>query len=117
MAPLTDQNLRAAYASALANRRFEGYVNWSEVAQCWVRKELEGVTPNGVAELMWEHVDGGHEIDQVPERRPEWSQHQFHYDLRLVIGDRQVYIETRLVYTDLSNPDDPTILVANIHWK
>jgi len=117
MAPLTDRNLRAAYRNALANRRFEGYVNWTEVAHRWVLRELDGVTPDAVVDLMWEHVDGECEIDQVPERRPEWPQHQFHYDLRLVIADRQVYIETRLLCDNLSDPDDPTILVANIHWK
>jgi len=115
MAPLTDQTLLTAYTNALANRRFEGYVVWTEVAQRWVRRELAGLTTAEVAERIWDYVDAGGEIDQVVERREEWSHHDYHYDLRLTIGRRKVYIETRLSFDDPLDPDDPLILVANIH--
>ena len=53
------------------------------------------------------------EIDEVPERRPEWSEHEFHHDLRLQIGERLVYVETRLLMQrDIA---DSTISVVNIH--
>lgn len=115
MAPLTDPILLHAYRSALTNRRFCGYVNWTKVAQEWVRRELPGVTPEAIVELLWEHVCGGEEIDQVRETRPEWGAHAFHYDVRALAFDRRLYIETRLQFNDPSDPDDPVILIANVH--
>lgn len=115
MAPLTDPALLAAYGSALANYKYEGYVEWMELARNWVRRELEGYTPRAVAELMYRYVASGGDIDQVRERRPEWREHEFHYDLRLDIAGRRVYVETRLLYDDLTDPDDPVIQVVSIH--
>ena len=100
MAPLSDPTLLTAYKSALENRRFDGYVNWTEVAHDWVRKELDGLTTDGVAEYMHEYVKSGGRIDQVPERRPEWSRYDYHYDLRFDMGGRRLYIETRLLQRD-----------------
>ena len=65
-----------------------------------------------IARLMCAYVQAGGEIDRVPERRPEWNDRPFHYDLRIPIGGRLVYIETILLDDD---PDDPTIRVVNIH--
>ena len=115
MAPLADPILLTAYQNALANRRFEGYVNWTELAARWVRSELEGLTTSAVVELMHDHVMSGGTIDQVPETRPEWRHHEYHYDLRMDIGGRRVCLEPRLEFDDPTNPDDPVILVANIH--
>ena len=116
MAPLTDPTLLAAYTNALRNSlRYSGYVNWKERPQSWVRKELDGLTTDAVAELMYGHVRSGREIDQVPERRPEWSQYGYHYDLRFDIGGRKIYVETRLRFDDPTDPDDPVITVVNIH--
>jgi len=118
MAPLTDPILLQAYKNALANHRFEGYVIWTEVALCWVRRELDGDTSNSIAALMYEFVASGGEIDQVVETRPEWRHlYDFHYDLRFSIHGREVYIETRLDFDDPGDPDDPVVLVANIHDK
>jgi hypothetical protein len=61
---------------------------------------------------MYKHVEGGGEIDQVKETRPEWNDFDFHYDLRVPIGGRLRYFETLLVDGD---PDDPIILVVNTH--
>ena len=114
MAPLTDPTLLRAYQNALRNHRFEGYVNWTEVAAQWVRRELERLTTTRVAELMHDFVMSGGEIDQVRETRPEWSEHEYHYDLRFQIAGRRVYLETRLLFDDPTDPDDPVILVANM---
>jgi hypothetical protein len=65
-----------------------------------------------LARLMCEHVEAGGEIDQVPERRPEWNDHDFHYDLRFPIAGRLRYLETLLLDKD---PEDPTIYVVSIH--
>ena len=46
----------------------------------------------------------------------EWSgDHEFHYDLRPVVQGCQLYVETRLIYTDPEDPDDPLIHIVNIH--
>jgi hypothetical protein len=65
---------------------------------------------------MYEYVEAGGKIDEVRETRPEWSdKHEFHFDLRLQIEGRRIYIETRLNCRIPPVPDDSTILVANIH--
>ena len=115
MAPLKDAQLYAAYRNALKNRGFVGYVNWTEVALRWIRGALDCPTADEIGEAMYEHVSAGGEIDQVPERRPEWVEHDFHYDLRIGIGGRRLYIESRLMFDDPADPDDPTILIANVH--
>ena len=111
MARLEDAEILALYRGALANWRCTGYVEWKERCRNWVREEL-GSDPREIARLMFDHVTAGGEIDQVVERRPEWNDRPFHYDLRIVIGGRIRYIETILVDDD---PDDPTIWVVNIH--
>ena len=115
MAPLKDPELLAAYKNALANRGFHDYINWTGVALDWLARNIEGYTPQGIVELIYEYVQSGGEIDQVPEKRPEWIKHDFHYDFRFDVGGRRVYVETRLFCDDPSDPDDPTILIANVH--
>ncbi len=61
---------------------------------------------------MFRFFAAGGEIDQVRETRPQWSEHQFHYDFRMDIGSRLLYIETILFEDD---PNDPTIHVVSIH--
>jgi len=63
---------------------------------------------------MYRWVKSGGAIDRVEERRPEWTHlWHFHFDLRLDLDGRRVYVETRL---DDEMPDDPTILMVNVHW-
>jgi hypothetical protein len=112
---LNDPILLTAYKNALANYRYEGYVRWTEVAQNWVRRELGGYTVRAVAQRMREYVNGGGEIDHVLETRPEWRHYSHHFDLRFELGGRRLYVETRLEFRDPTDPDDPVILVANIH--
>jgi len=64
---------------------------------------------------MYEYIAGGGTIDQVVETRPEWSKHEFHYDLRFEMEEQPIYVETRLLFDDPSGPDDPRIHVVNIH--
>ena len=116
MARLTDAEQLTAYENALSNHRFDGYIVWTPVADQWVRKNLDGLSTSDVARRMYEYVvEQGGAVDRVEEKRPEWSSHDYHYDLRFPIDGRRVYIETRLSYEDPDDPDDPTILVANIH--
>lgn len=114
MPPLTDPKRRRHYCEALKQWNWSGYVTWTQQAEEWVRENLPGVTPRGVSRLMWDYVRVGGEIDEVPERRPEWSEHEFHHDLRLQIAERAVYIETRLLMNERDIADS-TINVVNIH--
>ncbi|HEX5442242.1 MAG TPA: hypothetical protein VFW87_00375 [Pirellulales bacterium] len=45
----------------------------------------------------------------------DWSEHAFHYDFRIDIEGKAVYIETRLYFDDPDDPDDPWIHVVNFH--
>ena len=118
MAPLSDPVRLAAYRDALNNWSFDGYIQFelSEEAYNWVRRELDSVTMKEIGRLMHEFVGNGGAIDEVVERRPEWSgDYEYHHDLRLTIQDTSVYIETRLNYRIPFEPDEPWILVVNIH--
>ena len=121
LAPLTDPDRLAAYQDALSNWSFEGYVAFeclTESAFAWVRQELENITLRDIARLMFEHVEAGGEIDEVKETRPEWSdQYEFHYDLRVSIQDKPIYIETRMHCRIPFRPDDSWIDVVNIHAR
>jgi len=112
MARLTDPEILARFQRVLSQWRFTGYITWKPVARQWLEQNLEGFTARSIGEEMFRFVTAGGEIDQIRERRPEWSEYRFHYDLRLEIGGRLLYIETILVADD---PDDPTIHVVSIH--
>lgn len=113
MASLTDPERLRHYRWVLAQWQCSEYVTWEPLAAEEVRKNLEGFTTKGVAKVMCEYVEGGGEIDEVRETRPEWSEHKFHHDLRLRIGDRLIYIETRLLMEQ--DIEDSTINVVNVH--
>ncbi len=118
LAPLTDPNRLAAYQDALSNWNFEGYIQFelTEAVYHWLRQELNNFSVKEIGLLMFEYVQSGGEIDEVCETRPEWSdEYEFHYDFRLMIQDKPVYIETRLHFQEPFKPDEPFILVVNIH--
>ena len=50
---------------------------------------------------------------EVIERRPEYVFWRFHYDLRMPISNRRVYIET--VFEHEPDPEDCTIWIVNMH--
>jgi hypothetical protein len=88
----------------------------TEQAYRWIRGELGNITLKEISRLMYEHVAAGGEIDEVPERRPEWTdRYEFHHDLRLTIQETPVYIETRLNWRLPLIPDESWILVVNVH--
>jgi hypothetical protein len=115
--PLTDPTRLRAYNDALANWAFEGFVRFelTPTAYAWIKRELDNVSLKDVARQMHEYVNAEGEVDEVRETRPEWSDHEFHYDLRFTIEGKPVYIETRLEFTLPLVPDNSTIVVVNIH--
>lgn len=117
MAPLKDPERLAAYKDALGNWSFSGYVRFelSETAFRWVKREIEDVSLKDIARLIFEYVDRGGKIDEVRETRPEWSDYEFHYDIRLPVNEKLIYIETRLNFSPPFVPDQSSIVVVNIH--
>jgi len=118
MAPLTDPERLFAYTDALKNWSYSGYVRFelTDHAYEWLRRELNGLLPRELSRLMHEYVSLGGEIDEVAETRPQWSgSYPYHYDLRLSIEGKPVYIESRLHYCRPVLPDESWIKVVNIH--
>jgi hypothetical protein len=112
MTRLIDPVVLAKFQYALSQWRFTGYITWKPVARQWLEGNLEGQTARSVGEEMFRFFSNGGEIDQIREMRSEWSAHRFHYDFRMEIDGRMLYIETLLVEDD---PEDPTIHVVSIH--
>ena len=117
MAPLIDPERLLAYKDALRNCAVANYVKFqlTEQSRRWVR-QVVGIALKDLGRLMYEHVESGGEIDEVREARPEWSdEYEYHYDLRVPVEGMQVYVETRLNYRPPFRPDQPWILVVNVH--
>jgi hypothetical protein len=112
MGKASDPEALELYKKTLGNWRFHGYIRWKSIPREWLDRELPGVTARQVHELMFLHVTGGGKVHQVVERRPEYVAYRFHYDLRLPISGRRIYIETVLLEDD---EPDPTIVVVSIH--
>ena len=118
MAALTDPDRLKAYRDAMANWQIAEYVQFAlnDTAYRWVRRELDGISLQEIRRLMAEHVAAGGEIDEVREKRPEWSgEYEFHHDLRIIIQGQSAYIETRLHFRPPFVPDKSWIEVVNIH--
>ena len=112
MPPLTDAGILAQFAAVLANWKYTGYVTAKEIALDWIANNLSGLILKDIANAMHAHMQGGGVPDQVGETRPEWTAWSFHYDFRLMLAGRLVYIETILQDDD---PRDPTIQIVSIH--
>jgi hypothetical protein len=109
---------RRCFQNALRNWNFSGYVRFKERVQEWLRTELPEYTLREICCELHRYVESGGEIDEQEERRPEWDDHEFHFDLRVQIAGRGIYFETLLFCEDPEDPDDPDdpfIEVVNIH--
>jgi hypothetical protein len=116
MPSLNDPERLRCYQNALANWKYEGYVDFSECAWRWIQAAFPTYTRRQLGRLLQEFVAGGGKIDEQIETREEWrDQHGFHHDLRVRIKGRLVYLETRLIYRNPIDPDDPRIEVVNAH--
>jgi hypothetical protein len=62
---------------------------------------------------MIEHVRLGGRVHQVRETRPEYAKYHFHYDIRLPMTGRRLYIET--VFVRERDLEDSVIYVVNLH--
>jgi hypothetical protein len=112
MPPLTDPMILATFKKVLAEWNCTGYVTIKEIARHWIINNLNGHNLKTVAKAMHEFLLQGGEIEQVKEARPEWNLWPYHYDFRLILNGRSVYIETILQDDD---PTDETIEIVSIH--
>jgi hypothetical protein len=112
MAPLKDLDVLAKFRHALREWNCTGYITWKSVAREWVEENLDGVTTRAIGEEMFRHFSVGGDIDKIEESRAEWSDCRYHYDFRVAIEGRLLYIETLLIDDER---DDPTIHVVSIH--
>jgi hypothetical protein len=117
MPPLTDPERSRCYLNALANWRYDGFIVFGKDADRWFRAELPDHSHRELARLLYEHVkaNGCTCVDEQVETREEWRIHAFHHDIRLRVAGRLIYFETRLIYRDPDDPDDPLIQVVNAH--
>jgi hypothetical protein len=114
MAQPKDQAALLTYREVLLKLgHVAGYIQWREVPLRWLAANLPNVGVRLVHELMIRHVQSGGKIDQVEETRDAYLMWRFHYDLRLPISSRRVYIETVLYHVD--DVEDCTIWVVNMH--
>ena len=117
MPPLTDPERSRCYLNALTNWRYDGFIVFKEDADRWLRDELPDHSHRELGRLLYEHVkaNGCTCVDEQVETREQWRCHPFHHDIRLPVAGRLIYFETRLIYRDPDDPDDPLIWVVNAH--
>src|SRR5437773_2765426 len=96
MPPLTDPAILAQFRMVLAQWNCTGYVTAKERPRHWITNNLGGLNLKDVAKAMHDFLARGEVPDQVKETRPEWNMWPFHYDFRLTLAGRKVYIETIL---------------------
>jgi hypothetical protein len=88
-----------------------GGVLWKQLAAEWVRRNLEYVTQQAINERILQHIVSNGRIDQVNETREEYLHFEFHYDVRIPILDRTIYIEMVLTEHEMG----PVVTVVNVH--
>jgi len=111
MPPLRDTGILAKFLEALKEWNCDGYIQWKRRPAEWLRKNLEGWSQKAIGRAMYAHLVSGGEIDQVKEKYEGYRDiHPYHYDFRIPIVGRLIYIETVFDETKMG----PTITVVNI---
>ena len=109
MPPLRDAAILSQLRLAFKERTSDG-VRWKPLPVEWVRKNL-GCTQRAIDDLLYEHIDSGGEIDQVVEDRDGYRHHGYHYDFRICVSERRVYVETILYQGRMG----PIVTIVNVH--
>jgi hypothetical protein len=112
MPRLTDPLILGRFQTVLADWKYRGFVTAKDTVLEWLATNLPNQEITDIAKLMYEHLCANREIDQVRERRPDYTIREYHYDFRLDVEDRHVYIETVLVDDD---PNDLSIQIVSMH--
>ena len=112
VAPLSDTRLLALFVGVLKEWNCDGFILWKRTSAEWLKKNIEGHTQKSIGRMMYEHVLAGGKIDQVRENREGYREiYEYHYDFRIQIDDRRIYIETTLDQTRMG----PTLNVVSMH--
>ena len=119
MLPDDQEGRLRCYRNALRNWNCRGYVQFNPRAEKWLANEIPELAFLEIAGELYRYVEAGGEIDEQVEKRKLELAHdyaqEFRYDLRVPIGRRRIYFETILLCDDADDPDDPTIVVVNVH--
>jgi hypothetical protein len=112
MPPLRDIEIIKKFRVAFEEHN-SGGVYWKRVPTDWIRKNLDGYTPQAVNGLIQDHIAEGGDIIQIVERREEYCHlHKFHYDFeKIPILGRLIYIETVLSDSKMG----PVVTVVSVH--
>ena len=111
MPPLMDAKIIAKFRTAF-EERCSGGVRWKQVpAAEWVRKNLDGCSTQAIDCLILKHIASGGEISQVQETREGYRHLQYHYDFRIEIDGKRIYVETTLADVRMG----PLVTVVNVH--
>jgi hypothetical protein len=111
MPPLRGDALIAKFLEALREWKHDGYVDFNPRSVAWLRKNLPNCNQKTIARAMYLYVAKGGEINAAKENYEGYrDDHPHHYDYRVSIAGRPVYIET--VFDDKRM--GPTITVVNI---
>lgn len=95
---------RQRYIRALSEWSSLFRIRWE--GQAAENVDLLGLSFQEATRVVYEYLLSGGELDEVDETRPQWKAHRHHYDVRLQMGGRYIYVETRFI-EDHSNRDDP----------
>ena len=111
MPPVRDADTLAKFCTAFEEWN-SGGVLWRQVPTEWVSANLDGCTPNAITCLIREHIANGGEIDRAEDSRSNFRRlHPYHYDFRISISGRPIYIETILDDVKMG----PRLTVVSIH--
>ncbi len=111
MPPLRDPDTLSKFLEALKEWNCDGYIQWKARPAEWLRKNLQGCSQKAIGQAMYDHVVNGGEIDQVKENYEGYREtHPYHYDFRIPIEGRLIYVETVFDDTKMG----PTITIVNI---
>ena len=111
MPPLRDPDTLSKFLEALKEWNCDGYIQWKRRPAEWLRKNLQSCSQKAIGQAMYDHVVNGGEIDQVKENYEGYRDtHPYHYDFRIPIDGRLIYVETVFDETKMG----PTITIVNI---
>jgi hypothetical protein len=114
--PLEPVEHAAVVKAIELGRRFKGCCEWKESSARRVRDKppCEGLTPEGIKELLVQHVERNGELLQVCEKRSEYSDQRFYYKAVIAVPGliRGLFVEVVLADDD---PTCPAVLIVNAH--
>lgn len=115
-APLDPTELALVIKGIGLARRFKGCCEWNESSARRVREKpsCEGLTPEGIKELLIQHVEQKYELLQVREHRQEYADRRFYYKAVVAVAGlaRGLFVEVALADDD---PDCPAVWIVNAH--